>query len=119
MADNGSIKKSCYCRVAVENFDVAKQDVLDLLYSILRLLLLVYLKRRIVSYHLRGFSSIPFTNDSIIHAIEKSIYIRELKSFSFKCVPANQIRSRCSSIYIYIYLANLSGFGIMQLPDEF
>lgn len=39
MADNGSIKKSCYCRVAVENFDVAKQDVLDLLYSILRLLL--------------------------------------------------------------------------------
>lgn len=26
MADNGSIKKSCYCRVAVENFDVAKQD---------------------------------------------------------------------------------------------
>lgn len=39
MADNGSIKKSCYCRVAVENFDVAKQDVLDLLYSMLRLLL--------------------------------------------------------------------------------
>lgn len=22
-------------------------------------------------------------------------------------------------LYIYIYLANLSGFGIMQLPDEF
>lgn len=26
MADNGSIKKSCYCRAAVENFDVAKRD---------------------------------------------------------------------------------------------
>lgn len=78
MADNGSIKKSCYCRAAVENFDVAKRDgerslILELDTAAL------FKKRAIVSFF--AIFTRVFTNDSIIHAIEKFIYVRELKSF--------------------------------------
>lgn len=65
MADNGSIKKSCYCRVAVENFDVAKQDGKR---SRSRTVALLYLKRTISfrTCNLRRFSKITFTNNSMI-----------------------------------------------------
>lgn len=95
MADNGSIKKSCYCRVAVENFDVAKQDGKP--FSISNGCLALFKKNDFVSY-------LQFTSlfkDNFYEQFTRPRNLSIHRIFSSKYALTNQI-CRCSSTYIYI-----------------